>query len=259
MTPRDRDEPIPPPVPAAHPAGKKRIAEALRIPAQFYVEALFATLVLLALSVLLRTVAETVAPALLLFCAVAAFGALVYRMVKRVIAARRKGPPPLEATVMFWASLVLPVTGLGWYTHKLVQEIDPRKERQLEAKNILADALHAEREFFQSYGRYTFSIKDLGLEPAPGARYLLGFAEACTVKNSVEGAKATWSLLDVSVPKPKQLEVEAFFRNVRSAADCPNPKEGFEIFAVGVLKEDAPLDVWKISDDRKLVNVQKGY
>ncbi|MGZ3701254.1 MAG: hypothetical protein ACXWSD_05700 [Bdellovibrionota bacterium] len=255
---RDEDIPEPPPVPAHHPAGKFRIREALRIPAFFYVEILSSALALLALAWLLSLFAPTYVPVLVLAAAVVLLGACVWRMVKKVIQARAKGRPPLEATIIFWLTLVLPLAAAGWYAAKTVKSYDPMRERQQEAKNALAKALWNEHAFRTEYGRFTYSIKELAVEQVPGARYVLGFPAACTAKFSVEGTKATWDLLDFTLSKAKKIEVEAFFRSKR-AEDCVDPKEGFEIYAVGVLKEDAPLDVWMINDKRELRNLQKGY
>ena len=52
---------------------------------------------------------------------------------------------------------------------------------------------------------------------------------------------------------------EEYFRKVKRPEDCVDPKVGFEIYAVGVLKESAPLDVWRIDQTRSRANLQTSW
>ncbi len=255
----ERDErlpPEPPPVPASHPAGKNRILEALRIPAYFYIEALFGGVVLLAIYLLAGQTAY--APVLLISASLAIYGTCAWRMVRRVLAARAKGRPPWEATAVYWVAILVPIVAATWYLDKARRELSPESARATEARALLERAARVEKDFHATYGKYTYNVKELGIDPVPGARYVLGFPAACTVKFSVEGAKATQDLLDFGISHPKDIAVGQFFRETKRAEDCVDPKEGYEIYVVGVVRDDLPLDVWKADESGKIVNLSAG-
>ena len=81
----DPDVPEPPPVPSSHPAGKKRIQEALRIPVAFYAEALVGLMAVSAIYLVSAAITPAYGPVLTTLGAVVSLGSCLVRMVKRVI------------------------------------------------------------------------------------------------------------------------------------------------------------------------------
>lgn len=258
--PVERDQPEPPPLPAGHPTQKDRWRDSLCIPALFYFEVIAGQLLLVMMVYALQCLIPWVAP-------VAIFGQpflwfyLVYRLARRVIESRNaRGKPRWEATVVFAFALLLPALAALFVGLEVIRRAQ-EPHRPDEPKIALTEIARAERQFKKDFGRYTVNARELGYQPPENSQphYVLGFATVCTVKAGVEQSKAQWQVDDPTFVREKKSEIDAYFRNARLAADCKDPSEGFEAFAVGVARKGAPLDVWVINERRELRNVQDGF
>lgn len=244
-----------PPLPSSRPA------DTLRLCLLFWVELLGAFLALIALYVFLEK--QIGKGAVLTFTILAGVAALVAvgRLVRRAIQLRNaKGPMREKALAAFWVALVLPALVLAgaWQLRPVNEE---HKARQLEAQEALRHLFEKEHAFRRDFGRFTFNMKELGYsDDEEGTRaYAVGFPTACSVKEGGTLEKSRVLFRDFVPSEMRRLQIEQYFLDLREAADCKDPKEAFEAFAVAVLKENAPLDVWRIDETGKLDNLQKGY
>lgn len=251
----DREEPLtpePPPVPANHPGGRHRIQESVRISVLFYVEIAIALCGLLVLFQLVGVGGYV----LLAAAALGFLGFSLRRMVRRVIDLRKKGRAPWEATAAFWIVLLVPIAVGAWYVRRVRVEVEPASLRAREAGMVLTAALEAERAFHREFARYTYNVKELGIVPGASGRYVLGFPAACTTKFAVEGARFSWELADFGWSRERQIAVKDFFRTVKLAENCADPKGGFEAYAVGSLRAEDPLDVWRMDETGKISHLR---
>ncbi len=182
------------------------------------------------------------------------------RTVRRVIALRNaKGPMRGKTLQVFWAALLAPLLffGLAWQLRDLSS---PFERKQEEARASLLALVEAENSFKRDYGRFTFNVKELGGLEREGVRiYALGFPTACSIKEGATLEKSRILFNEYPLSEMRRLKIEEYLQNVRRPEDCPDPKEGFEAYAAGVLKEGAPLDIWRVDESGALTNVQKGY
>jgi len=154
--------------------------------------------------------------------------------------------------------LLLPALGFVW-----AQGIHARqslKMHQSEAKIALAQLYQAEKAFKEKSGSYSLSLRELDYAPeGQRRRYVVAFPTACLDK---EGLPRDAGYLGAILWEPttkREQEIQALLQEVRGPDGCGGSKEGFEAYAVGVLKEGAPLDVWRIDEKKQLENVRVGY
>ncbi len=95
-------------------------------------------------------------------------------------------------------------------------------------------------------------------------RYVFGFMASCA-KKYVKGRKVKTTSLELYPKSYKALGVRAqanirLFFSKGPAADCYDPKAGYEAFAVGALDPEDPsrLDVWRVNQDKDIENVRDG-
>lgn len=243
-----------PPLPSSRPA------DTLRLCLLFWVELLGAFLALIALYVFLEKQIGKGAVLTFTILAGTAFLVATGRLVRRAIQLRNgKGPMRERALAAFWAALVLPALVLAgaW---QLRPQNEEHKARQMEAQAALQELFEKEQAFKRDFGRFTFNVKELGYGEPEGVRaYVVGFPTACSVKEGGTLEKSRVLFSEYVPSEQRRLQIEQYLLDAREAADCKDPREAFEAYAVGVLKENAPLDVWRIDETGKLDNLQKGY
>jgi hypothetical protein len=254
----DPPVPVPPPLPATHPTQKDRWHDGFRYPFFFYLEVIFAQLALVILVYAVGSHVPWVRPAAL-FGQPLLWFFLMYRLARRVIDnINARGKPRFETIVVFLAAMLLPALG-AFFGAQYIVEQNKERPRSDEARAQLLGILQAERQFRKDFGRYTLNARELGYQQPDNLQphYVIGFATACSVKVGVSQDKAQWIVDDPTYIRSKRPEIDAAFLNLRVAEDCKDPKDGFEAFAVGAPKLDAPLDIWSINEKRALVNRSK--
>lgn len=243
------------------PLPSSSVRDCLRIPAQFYLEWIFALLVGTALAVFLEEIMGKGAYVVLFALGLGSVIFCLRRMVRKVIDLRNAhGPMRGQGLGAFWLMMVLPgalMLAMLWrgLTGDTVYEV-----RQREAKAVLRELARLEAGFFKEFGTYTFSVKDMGTVPVGDKSiYMIGVPTTCAVKEGLIPERTQWPVSEWPLSEARRFEITAYFQDVRRPEDCKQPKEGFEIYAVGVVKEGAPLDVWRIDETGKLHNLQRGY
>lgn len=248
-----------PPLPSAS------LRDCLRIPFKFHVEwvffALLLALLLMGITVFLEGRMGAGAYVAAFFLGLAGLIFCVMRMVRRVIRQRNgHGPMRGEGLAAFWAALVLPPLVAAGLVAKVSGPEAFYRSRQAEAKARLLGIYKAEVGFRKDIGRYTLSRNEWGLSLQDGQNiYMIGVPTLCAVKEGVGKERAQWPMSEWPLSEMKRAEIENFFLNVRKPEDCKDSKEGFEAYAVGVIREGASLDVWRIDERGKLENLQRGY
>lgn len=242
------------------PLPSSTVWDCLRIPLQFWVEFLFGALAFMALTISLeKRIGQGAFLATMIFTFVMTLFVLV-RMVRKVIALRnKKGPMRGNGLLAFWALLVLPAVALGFF-YKHSGAGNPLEARQAEARNALGVLVEAEAKFKQDFGTYTLSMKELGFDPdlSVPRYYMVGFPTACALKAGLSSERAQVGVHEAPVAEARKLAISEYFLKARNPEDCKDPKEGYELYAVGVAKEGAKLDVWRVDEKGKIENVQVG-
>jgi|GEM_PF-5762238 len=242
------------------PLPSSTVWDCLRIALQFWVEFLFGALALVALSVSIeKRIGQGALVATLAFTLVLTIAVLV-RMVRKVIALRNiKGPMRGNGLLAFWALLLLPAIG-GGVAFRLSGKMSPLAQRQVEAKTALETLLEAERKFKQDFGKYTLNMKELAYEPdfSSPRYYMVGFPTSCAFKEGLSSERSQVGVSEAPAAEAKKLAIIEYFQKVRNPEDCKDPREGFELYAVGVAKEGAKLDVWRVDEKGKIENIQVG-
>lgn len=114
--------------------------------------------------------------------------------------------------------------------------------------------------------RYSYDLKQVMTEQKPldAHIYVYGFAKTCTKKfEKAKSAESTSMALypdDYSHLGSRTVKnISAFFYGL-SAADCMDPKFGYDAYAVANLDPENPslLDIWKINRDGNLIHVKNG-
>lgn len=243
-----------PPLPSSRPP------EALRLCLLAWVELLLGFLVLISLYVMLEKQIGKGAVLTFLVLGGALLLLVTGRLVRKVITLRNaKGPMRGKTLAAFWAALLLPVAA-GGAIWKLKPAVNPYQARQEQARAALLEFARAERAFRRDFGRYTYNVKELGLPEREGEHaYTVGFPTPCSVGEGSSLEKSRIPFHEYVPSEIRKLEIEEYLQKVRLPADCKDPKEGFEAFAVGALKEGALLDVWRIDEEGQPENVQRGY
>ncbi len=228
--------------------------DCLRLPLQFYVEWLFGYLALIALTTFLqRFMGPGAYMALVLFGGMLSF-AVILRLVRRVITQRnQRGPMPPKGLAAFWVALLVPVLSFGAFIY-MIRNRDLDELKRQEAKAALTEVYEAEQRFRKDFGSFTLSMKELGYNPdeEKPRLYMVGFPSACSVKAGLSPPRSQVPMQLAPFSEMRKLEIEEFFLRVRNPEDCKEPKEAFEAYAVGLLKENGPLDVWRIDEKKKL-------
>lgn len=134
------------------------------------------------------------------------------------------------------------------------------KRYQSEAKFALSKAYAFQKDHFDKYGSYNFDPADWVVDREVGeSRYIVGIAYACASKE----AKKYFFYPANSELSPSLLkrlpEAVDFLINARRLNECPDPKHGFEVFAVGEIVDARPLDIWVINDTKEVRNLQVGF
>jgi hypothetical protein len=254
----DPPVPVPPALPASHPTQKERWHDGVRYPFFFYLEVIFAQLLLVIVVYAAGSHVPWVRPAAL-FGQPLLWFFLMFRLARRVIDnINARGKPRFETVLVFVAAMLLPAAG-AFFGAKYIVEQNKERPRSDEAREQLLAVMNTERQFRKDFGRYTLNARELGYQQPDGLqpRYVIGFATACSVKEGVPQDKAQWIVDDPTYIRAKRSEIDAVFLNLRVAEDCKDPKEGFEAFAVGAPVQGGPLDIWSINEKRVLVNRAK--
>lgn len=174
------------------------------------------------------------------------------RMGLRMHQAHREGGWGLLPVLAFLAGLLGPVAGVVHLGRKMEFEMHA-KARQSEAKIALTAVYGAEKIYFSEYKAYVHSFGKIGYTPEGQRRfYTVGFSPSCAA-----GGDARWETLNSPYAGAAAPEVEAYFRKL-AEQPCRPAEQGFEVYAVGVIRQGGGLDVWKIDQDKKLTNVQIG-
>jgi hypothetical protein len=242
------------------PLPSSTLQECLRIALQFDIELIAGFLALSSVTLFLE---RWMGRGAYLFLGV--FGLLLLlaclrRMVRKVIILRNaKGPMRGEGLWAFWAALLLPTLGLGVML-KLFGTEPAHKARQAEARIGLSAVYEAQLAFRGEFGKYSLGIRDLvSLPPGRVHFYTLAIPPACAIKEGLSPERAQLPIEDAPLLEARRREVEEYLRAVRQPEDCKDPKEGFEVYAVGMVKEGGPLDVWRVDEGGKIENVQRGF
>jgi len=242
------------------PLPSSSIWDCLRIPLQCWVEWAFGFFALVALWAFLE---PRLGPGA--FVAFYIFGGVMTlivlaRLLRKVINLRNaKGPMRGNGLAAFWLMLLLPICVLAGGL--LFTERDSvLTQRQAEAQQVLILLFQAEENFKNDFGIYTQNLKELGFNPSEEdtRHYMVGFPTACAAKAGLSDDRSQREVQNSPIAEARKLEIVEQFRKVRNAEDCKDPKLGFEIYAVGVIKENAPLDIWRIDETKKLTHLQAG-
>lgn len=160
----------------------------------------------------------------------------------------------LTFLLMSWAGIV--VFGI------LVAISAPNLQRllaralQIEGKTALARIVGAEGAVLQEFKKYSLDPGIMGIEAESGARfYTVGFPDACAAMAGIPPEKARSQWANSPFAKGREQEISDFFRSIK---DCPDPSQGFEAYAVGVIRPGGTLDVWRINQNKELVNLHSG-
>ncbi len=242
------------------PLPSSSVWDCIRIPLQFYLEWLFCVLVLAVVTSSLEKRMGSGAFVALLILAGTSTLVVITRMVRKVIALRNaKGPMRGNSLNAFWLVLGLPLVCAG-IAAKLYLSRNPLKDRQEEARAALSKLVTAERRFKKDFGSYTHSMKELGYDPGEESPryYMVGFPTSCAIKAGLSAERSQFGVYDAVIAEMRKLEIIEFFQKVRNPEDCRDLKTGFEIYAVGVIRENAKLDVWRVDENGKITNVQEG-
>lgn len=233
----------------------KKIWAWASIPLFFYLELWLGGILVVLLPVALGRRTEEPGTALrtllvIVFCLALAF--CLYRMWGRF--QRAKALHGLSALGGFTliAMFVLPVWGVATLGRDF--EIKGQtKARQSEAKIALAATFGAQKAYFSQHGRYSPRFYGTGYSPEGSRRrYAVRIVPHCG-----EAPDPGFSMLENHFAKGREQEIEEYFRKVEQAP-CRDVLSGFEAYAVGVIREGGPLDVWKIDEQKNLVQVSGG-
>ncbi len=242
------------------PLPSSTIWDCLRIPLQGWVEWAFGFFALVALWAFLETKLGPGA-----YVAFYIFGGVMTlvvlgRLLRKVINLRNvRGPMRGKGLAAFWLMLLLPIGALGGWL--MFSERDSvLTQRQADAKQDLILLYQAEENFKNDFGTYTQNLKELGFNPSEEdtRHYMVGFPTACAAKAGLADDRSQREVQNSQLAEARKLEIVEYFRKVRNAEDCKDSKLGFEVYAVGIIKENAPLDVWRIDETKKLTHVQEG-
>lgn len=166
--------------------------------------------------------------------------------VKRNIFER--GLPPWGVVAVFAGTMLAPGILLFLFSRT--------GEKLTEGQAAALAVYEAEQEFMKSYRTYSLSLTEIGIKPREGKRaFAVGFAHACALKFGVDLERALVFPEAAPWVTQRKIEVVEILRNLRGPVDCVNPREGFEAFALGVTRENGPLEVWKIDEKRHLVKL----
>lgn len=132
------------------------------------------------------------------------------------------------------------------------------KARQSEAKIALAAVYGGEMAFRAEFNKFSYDLQAISYEPAAERRlYTVGFPTACVEKFG--GQVAYVPSQSAPYEDSRGTEIEAFFREViKDPSLCKDPSEGFEAYAVGILRSGGKLDVWRIDEQKNLQNIESG-
>ena len=180
----------------------------------------------------------------------------LFRLLKGLLRTRKREKPPALATLSFLLALFLPGSLISWSLYTYRDQWSEKNLPYAEAEKLLRQSFQSQKMFFRDYGFYTYNIKEIGIDRPANSSYILGFPEACTIKFSVNGARHSWEISDFSFSQGEKREIESTFRSLRRAEDCPDPKMGFEIYAMTFLKKRG-LDIWRIDSSGKLLHLEK--
>jgi hypothetical protein len=130
--------------------------------------------------------------------------------------------------------------------------------QQSEAKIALAAIYGGEKSYFSEYKKYSSSLYEIGYSPESQRRfYMVGFAPACADGHGVPPKEARAKMHNSSFATPDdETEADAWFRAQKI---CRDPAEGFEAYAVGIIRKDGERDVWRINEKKELVNLENGF
>lgn len=130
------------------------------------------------------------------------------------------------------------------------------KARQSEAKLALAQIFTEQKVYQAEHNAFSSDLAALNYTPESERRnYYVGFPLGCVpsgADHAVLSGKGSPML------EGRETEIAAFFGEVRKRGECKELHKGFEAFAVGVLRKDGPLDVWRIDETKTMENVQSG-
>lgn len=176
----------------------------------------------------------------------------LYRMWARIRKAHALQGSSALGAIAFAVLLVLPVIGLAMMGRDFELK-GQTKARQSEAKIALASTFGAQKAYFSQHGRYSPRFYGTGYAPEGQRRnYAVRIVPHCG-----EAADAGFPTLESRFAKGREPEIEEYFRKLEKAP-CRDVLSGFEAYAVGVIREGGPLDVWKIDEQKNLVMVSSG-
>jgi hypothetical protein len=212
----------------------------------FYVECALAMAAVLGLGWLLGPKGAWALPACFLY--------VLVQLLRRLWKLKKRG-------AQMWAFGVIAVLGLIFLPCVLALAIlapgfqrYQHKALQTEAKMALSVLYTGEMAYRADNGKFTFDFDILNYSGPDKRNYAVGFPLACADKY---GAKVSFVPTQGSeLAAGREAEIQEYFVTAKKAAECKDPAQGFELYAVGVSAANKPLDVWRIDEERKLEHVQ---
>ena len=129
--------------------------------------------------------------------------------------------------------------------------------RQSEAKVALAAIYGGEMAFRAEFNKHVYDLRAIAYEGQERRLYAVGFPAVCVEKFG--GQVAYLPTANAPFEEGRGVEIENFFRDVvKDPAGCKDPSEGFEAYAVGILRKGGKLDVWRIDEQKNLQNLESG-
>ncbi|MGZ3651331.1 MAG: hypothetical protein ACXWR1_10260 [Bdellovibrionota bacterium] len=124
--------------------------------------------------------------------------------------------------------------------------------RTSEAKIGLAAIYGSERSYFSEHAAFSESLASIDYNPEQRRRfYAIGFPTRCLEKENVPEESGILSTANSPFAQGREQEILHAFRSLPDS-NCQKLSSGFEAYAVGIVQKDAPLDIWRIDQDKHL-------